>query len=118
MFMAAAFAFALVLTVITFTVLRRVVINPLQRAAQRIARIASGDLTVADEAAGRSEIGRLSSDLQAMQHSLVTTVSTVRQALKRSIVVPAKSPPVIPIFPPVPSSRRRRLKRRQPAWSN
>lgn len=79
MFMAAAFAFALVLTVITFTVLRRVVINPLQRAAQRIARIASGDLTVADEAAGRSEIGRLSSDLQAMQHSLVTTVSTVRQ---------------------------------------
>ncbi|APG18218.1 methyl-accepting chemotaxis protein [Kosakonia radicincitans DSM 16656] len=78
-FMAAAFAFALVLTVITFIVLRRVVINPLQRAAQRIARIASGDLTVEDEPTGRSEIGRLSSDLQAMQHSLVTTVATVRQ---------------------------------------
>ncbi|PDO85687.1 methyl-accepting chemotaxis protein [Kosakonia pseudosacchari] len=79
MFMAAAFALALVLTVITFTVLRSVVINPLQRAAQRISRIATGDLTVADEPAGRSEIGRLSSDLQAMQHSLVTTVATVRQ---------------------------------------
>ncbi|SCC04037.1 methyl-accepting chemotaxis protein [Kosakonia oryziphila] len=78
-FMAAAFAFALVLTVITFTVLRRVVINPLKRAAQRIERIASGDLTVADEPTGRSEIGRLSNDLQAMQHSLVTTVATVRQ---------------------------------------
>lgn len=79
MFMAAAFALALVLTVITFTVLRSVVINPLQRAAQRISRIATGDLTVADEPTGRSEIGRLSSDLQAMQHSLVTTVATVRQ---------------------------------------
>ncbi|XTZ40359.1 methyl-accepting chemotaxis protein [Salmonella enterica] len=78
-FMAAAFAFALVLTVITFTVLRRVVINPLQRAAQRIARIASGDLTLSDEPSGRSEIGRLSHDLQAMQHSLVTTVTAVRQ---------------------------------------
>ncbi len=78
-FMAAAFAFALALTVVTFTVLRRVVINPLQRAAQRIERIAAGDLTVADEPAGRSEIGRLSNDLQAMQHSLVTTVATVRQ---------------------------------------
>ncbi len=78
-FMAAAFAFALVLTIITFIVLRRVVINPLQRAAQRISRIASGDLTLADEPTGRSEIGRLSHDLQAMQHSLVTTVATVRQ---------------------------------------
>lgn len=77
-FMAAAFAIALVLTLLTFTVLRRVIINPLQRAAQRISRIASGDLTAEDEAAGRSEIGRLSHDLQAMQHSLVTTVSTVR----------------------------------------
>ncbi|WP_039055985.1 methyl-accepting chemotaxis protein [Enterobacter sp. Bisph1] len=79
MFMAAAFALALALTVITFTVLRRVVINPLQRAAQRISRIATGDLTLADEPTGRSEIGRLSQDLQAMQHSLVTTVTTVRQ---------------------------------------
>ena len=77
-FMVIAFAVALVLTLITFMVLRRVVINPLQRAALRIEKIAAGDLTVAEEPAGRSEIGRLTQDLQVMQQSLVKTVSTVR----------------------------------------
>jgi len=79
MFMIGAFALALVLTVITFVVLRRTVIHPLQRAATRIEKIAKGDLTMADDATGRSEIGRLTRDLQTMQHSLVTTVGTVRQ---------------------------------------
>ena len=77
-FMAGAFAVALVLTLITFMVLRRIVINPLQRAARRIEHIAAGDLTVAQEPAGRSEIGRLTHGLQAMQQSLMKTVSTVR----------------------------------------
>ncbi|MGY6029296.1 methyl-accepting chemotaxis protein [Phytobacter sp. AG2a] len=77
-FMVIAFAVALVLTLITFMVLRRVVINPLQRAALRIEKIAAGDLTAAEEPAGRSEIGRLTRDLQVMQQSLVKTVSTVR----------------------------------------
>ena len=77
-FMAAAFATALILTLLTFIVLRRTVILPLQRAAQRIEKIASGDLTLADEVTGGSEIGHLSRDLQTMQHSLVRTVGTVR----------------------------------------
>ncbi|MEB6377806.1 methyl-accepting chemotaxis protein [Leclercia adecarboxylata] len=79
MFMIGAFGLALVLTVITFIVLRRTVINPLQRAANRIAHIAKGDLTLADDLTGRSEIGRLTHDLQTMQRSLVNTVGTVRQ---------------------------------------
>ena len=79
MFMVGAFGLALVLTVITFMVLRRTVINPLQRAARRIEHIAKGDLTLADDLTGRSEIGRLTHDLQTMQHSLVKTVGTVRQ---------------------------------------
>ena len=70
---------ALALAVITFVVLRRTVINPLQRAATRIENIAKGDLTMPDEPTGRSEIGRLTRDLQTMQHALVTTVGTVRQ---------------------------------------
>ncbi|WP_054180062.1 methyl-accepting chemotaxis protein [Trabulsiella odontotermitis] len=78
-FMFGAFGLALALTVMTFMVLRRTVIRPLQRAAYRIEHIAQGDLTMADEATGRSEIGKLSSDLQAMQRSLVKTVGTVRQ---------------------------------------
>ena len=79
MFMVGAFGLALVLTVITFIVLRRTVINPLQRAANRIAHIAKGDLTLPEEQTGRSEIGRLTHDLQTMQRSLVNTVGTVRQ---------------------------------------
>lgn len=79
MFMAAAFVLALVLTLITFVVLRRIIIKPLQHAGQRIAQIASGDLTLPDEPTGRSEIGQLSHHLQQMQQALVKTVGTVRQ---------------------------------------
>ncbi|HCA7855596.1 methyl-accepting chemotaxis protein [Enterobacter hormaechei] len=79
MYMFGAFGLALALAVITFVVLRRTVIKPLQRAATRIENIAKGDLTMPDEPTGRSEIGRLTRDLQTMQHALVTTVGTVRQ---------------------------------------
>ena len=79
MFMFGAFGLALALAVITFVVLRRTVINPLQPAATRIENIAKGDLTMPDEPTGRSEIGRLTRDLQTMQHALVATVGTVRQ---------------------------------------
>ncbi|MDI8800000.1 HAMP domain-containing protein, partial [Salmonella enterica subsp. enterica serovar Montevideo] len=41
--------------------------------------IAAGDLTMADEPTGRSEIGRLSHHLQQMQHALQQTVGAVRQ---------------------------------------
>ncbi|MGL4725248.1 MAG: methyl-accepting chemotaxis protein [Scandinavium sp.] len=78
-FMVGAFAFALVLTLLTFVALRRTVINPLKRALHRIEQIADGDLTLADEPTGRSEIGKLSFDLQKMQHALADTVGTVRQ---------------------------------------
>lgn len=79
MFMIGAFVLAVLMTIITFTTLHRVVIVPLQRAGTRIAQIASGDLTMADEPVGRSEIGQLNGNLQKMQHSLVKTVGSVRQ---------------------------------------
>ncbi|EAN3495716.1 HAMP domain-containing protein [Salmonella enterica] len=79
MFMIGAFTLALVLTLMTFMVLRRTVIQPLQQSAARIERIAAGDLTMADEPTGRSEIGRLSHHLQQMQHALQQTVGAVRQ---------------------------------------
>ncbi|MBF1852401.1 methyl-accepting chemotaxis protein [Escherichia coli] len=55
MFMIGAFVLALVMTLITFIVLRRIVIRPLQHAAQRIEKIASGDLTMNDEPAASME---------------------------------------------------------------
>ncbi|EGL6874756.1 HAMP domain-containing protein [Salmonella enterica] len=79
MFMIGAFTLALVLTLMTFMVLRRTVIQPLQQSAARIERIAAGALTMADEPTGRSEIGRLSHHLQQMQHALQQTVGAVRQ---------------------------------------
>ena len=79
MTMAGAFAVALIMTLLTFVVLKRIVIVPLQHAATRIETIASGDLTLVEEPTGRSEIGRLSGHLQLMQRSLVKTVGTVRE---------------------------------------
>ncbi|EEP7862834.1 HAMP domain-containing protein [Salmonella enterica] len=79
LFMIGAFTLALALTLLTFMALRRTVIRPLQRAASRIERIAVGDLTLAEEPTGRSEIGRLSHHLQQMQHALQQTVGAVRQ---------------------------------------
>ncbi|OAJ59478.1 hypothetical protein A6V37_38420 [Paraburkholderia ginsengiterrae] len=49
MFMIGAFTLALVLTLMTFMVLRRTVIQPLQQSASRIERIAAGDLTMAEK---------------------------------------------------------------------
>ncbi|OON35578.1 methyl-accepting chemotaxis protein [Izhakiella australiensis] len=77
--MGAAFAAAVLLTLITFVFLRQVVIAPLQRIVQRIAQIARGDLTTHEERWGSGEIGSLGSNLQLMQHSLVKTVGTVRE---------------------------------------
>ncbi|MBV8043866.1 methyl-accepting chemotaxis protein [Pluralibacter sp.] len=78
-FMIGAFVLALVLTLITFIALRRTVVNPLKRALQRIEQIADGNLTLPDELTGRSEIGKLSHELQKMQRALSKTVGTVRQ---------------------------------------
>ncbi len=77
--MAAAFAAALLLVLLTFVFLRRVVISPLRQSVQRIERIAQGDLTAPEQAYGRSEIGALLHNLQLMQASLVRTVGTVRE---------------------------------------
>ena len=79
MVMAGAFAVALLLTLFTFIVLRRVVIHPLRQAATRIEHIAQGDLTLAPDVFGNSEIGKLNQNLQDMQASLVNTVGEVRQ---------------------------------------
>lgn len=117
-FMAGAFAIALFLTVITFTVLRRVVINPLQRAAKRIEHIAAGDLTVAEEVTGRSEIGRLTHDLQLMQHSWSKPLPLCVMARKKFIAGPARSLPGTPTFLHVLNSRLQRLSRPQPVWKS
>ncbi|XNM78230.1 HAMP domain-containing protein [Escherichia coli] len=118
MFMIGAFVLALVMTLITFMVIRRIVIRPLQHAAQRIEKIASGDLTMNDEPAGRNQIGRLNRHLQQMQHSLGMTVGTVRQGRKRFIVAPAKFQLAMRTCHLAPKNKRRLSNKLPLAWSN
>lgn len=78
MVMGGAFVLALFMTAMTFVMLRKIVIQPLQRAVKRIEAIDAGDLTQPEELTSRSEIGMLNKHLQHMQQSLARTVTTVR----------------------------------------
>jgi len=77
--MAGAFALALLLTVITYFIMRKVIITPINRLVKRIQHIAQGDLTQPSDIAGRNEIGVLSTNVDHMQSSLASTVLTVRE---------------------------------------
>jgi methyl-accepting chemotaxis protein-3 (ribose and galactose sensor receptor) len=79
MLMSGGFVIALVLTFITYLVMRKVIINPLNRLVTRIQKISEGDLTQPAESYGRNEIGVLSSNVEQMQSSLSSTVRTVRE---------------------------------------
>ncbi len=57
----------------------RSITRPLAQAVNVADRIADGDLNVEIAGQGRDETGQLLGALQRMQHSLVSTVSTVRQ---------------------------------------
>ncbi|MDX6915438.1 methyl-accepting chemotaxis protein [Pectobacterium carotovorum] len=78
--MGGSFALATVLTLLTFFLLRGILIKPMNQLVMRIQRIAQGDLTQMSERYGRNEIGTLASNVQQMQSSLVTTVTTVRES--------------------------------------
>lgn len=77
--MGGGFLLALVLTFITYLVMRKVIIHPLNRMVMRIQKIAEGDLTQPTRAHGRNEIGVLSNNVDQMQRSLASTVLTVRE---------------------------------------
>ncbi|MCG5049515.1 methyl-accepting chemotaxis protein [Pectobacterium brasiliense] len=78
--MIGAFILAIVLTGMTFFVIRRVIINPVQYWVSRIQAIAHGDLTRASVDVGRNEIGILGNNIQQMQDSLSETVGSVRDS--------------------------------------
>lgn len=78
--MGGSFALATILTLLTFFLLRSILIKPINQLVLRIQRIAQGDLTQISDSYGRNEIGTLASNVQQMQSSLVTTVTTVRES--------------------------------------
>jgi len=65
---------------VTFLMIRRVLIKPINQLIVRIQRIAGGDLTQEAMPHGKNEIGLLGDHLQQMQTSLVKMVSNVRQS--------------------------------------
>jgi methyl-accepting chemotaxis protein-3 (ribose and galactose sensor receptor) len=92
--------------------------QPAAACCKRIENIAKGDLTMPDDVAGRSEIGRLTRDLQTMQHSLVTTVGTVRQGAEEIYRGTSEISAGNTDSLHAPSSRPPPLSRRQPAWNS
>ncbi|WP_224553990.1 methyl-accepting chemotaxis protein [Pectobacterium versatile] len=78
--MTGAFILAIILTGMTFLLIRRVIINPVQYWVSRIQAIAQGDLTRASVDVGRNEIGILGDNIQQMQDSLSETVGSVRDS--------------------------------------
>ncbi|ASN86256.1 methyl-accepting chemotaxis protein [Pectobacterium versatile] len=78
--MGGSFALATILTLLTFFLLRGILIKPINQLVMRIQRIAQGDLTQMSDRYGKNEIGTLASNVQQMQSSLVTTVTTVRES--------------------------------------
>ncbi|WP_165707519.1 methyl-accepting chemotaxis protein [Pectobacterium polaris] len=78
--MGGSFALATILTLLTFFLLRGILIKPINQLVLRIQRIAQGDLTQMSDRYGRNEIGTLAGNVQQMQSSLVTTVTTVRES--------------------------------------
>ncbi|KHS76220.1 Tar ligand binding domain-containing protein [Pectobacterium brasiliense] len=78
--MGGSFALATILTLLTFFLLRSILIKPINQLVLRIQRIAQGDLTQISDRYGKNEIGTLASNVQQMQSSLVTTVTTVRES--------------------------------------
>ncbi len=118
MFMIGAFVLALVMTLITFMVLRRIVIRPLQHAAQRIEKIASGDLTMKDEPAGRNEIGRLMPFTANAAFTGDDSRDCSTGCGRVSIAAPAKFQLAMRTCHLAPKNKRRQSNKLPPAWSN
>ncbi|NKI75342.1 HAMP domain-containing protein [Dickeya sp. CFBP 2040] len=77
--MAVSFILAILLAGLTYLVIRRAILVPVNVLIARIQKIAQGDLTQPAENLGRNEIGVLGQNLQHMQESLTNTVTVVRE---------------------------------------
>lgn len=76
--MIAAFVLALSMTILAFFILLRVLITPLKNILEQVTKITQGYLTHPSQVWGKSEIGILGNNVQAMQTSLIETVTAVR----------------------------------------
>ena len=73
-----ALALVIVLVAVWYGI-RHILLNPLNSVIAHIREIASGDLTHRLKVSGRNEITELAQTVEHMQHSLITTVTNVRE---------------------------------------
>ncbi|NMP28019.1 HAMP domain-containing protein [Rahnella sp. SAP-1] len=74
-----AIVILVLITPIAITIIRRILFKPLNIMREHFDRIGAGDISGEIVAEGRYEIKMMLASLQQMQHSLATTVRTVRQ---------------------------------------
>ncbi len=77
---AVAMALTLLMIVLSWQLLRRLFIEPLNHAIKQLEQIAAGDLSQPLPPGGKNEIGRLNQALSDMQLALRASVSQVREA--------------------------------------
>ncbi|WP_083893497.1 methyl-accepting chemotaxis protein [Herbaspirillum sp. B65] len=75
----AGLGLALVLVFVAHIGLKKVVLKPLEEAAELLGKVAQGDLSLRIHRTGKSEIGKLYKALAHMQDGLVGTISAVRK---------------------------------------
>jgi len=75
-----AMVLTLLLIVLSWQLLRRLFMEPLNQAIKHLEQIAAGDLSQPLPQAGKNEIGRLNGALADMQQALSESVSQVREA--------------------------------------
>ncbi|HBV40823.1 MAG TPA: methyl-accepting chemotaxis protein II [Erwinia sp.] len=78
--LAAVLVLLLVVVLVIWKVIKEVLLHPLKQVEEHIQHIAEGELTRTLTVEGRSEIATLATHLSAMQQSLTTTVSHVRES--------------------------------------
>ena len=73
-------AVVVVLLAGVWTLLRRILLAPMQQVQQQIEHVATGDLSASLQLAGRSEMAAIAASLNHMQQSLRTTITDVRDS--------------------------------------
>ncbi|MCW2478725.1 methyl-accepting chemotaxis protein [Candidatus Symbiopectobacterium sp. NZEC135] len=66
--------------ILSWVSIQRTLLHPLHNIMDHIKSIASGDLTLSIDNAGRNEMGQLGTNLKNMQQELIKTVSAVRDS--------------------------------------
>jgi methyl-accepting chemotaxis protein-1 (serine sensor receptor) len=116
--LSAVMLLVIVVIISSWIAMRRVLLLPLEEVINHIRAIAAGDLTQPIQADGKNEMAILARNVQEMQTSLANTVGVVREGADTIYTGAGEISAAVTTSLPVPSSRPRLWKKRQPAWNS